>query len=264
MRILLSNDDGILAPGLCRLAAAVRDLGTVSVVAPDSPQSASAHAITLLEPLVVRTVELPDMEGVLGQSVSGRPADCVRLAIRNLLDQPPTLVLSGINRGANIGINIFYSGTVAAAAEGAMLGFPAVAFSVEIPSDGSEPDYGRAACYCRRILDILLADGLTRGDLVNVNIPDLTRRQPRGVRVTPQSTAGVEVEDEYILQARSGQERSYRIGDKYELRHQDHTDVAYLAEGYITITPLHIDMTNHDRLASLAHKDWTLDGHDFA
>ena len=117
MRILISNDDGILSPGLAALYAVVADMGEVHVVAPDSPQSAAGHSITLRHPLVIQPVKVCSPQPFTGSSVNGRPADCIRLAIRNLLPSPPDLVLSGINEGANIGINVFYSGTVAAAAE---------------------------------------------------------------------------------------------------------------------------------------------------
>ena len=188
MRILLSNDDGIDSPGLAALRAAVNDLGAVTVVAPSSPQSAAGHAITVHQPLEVRRIKVGPEE-FLGISVDGRPADCVRLAIRTLLPEPPDLVLSGINEGANVGINVFYSGTVAAAAEGAMFGIPAVAFSA---GNAGGVNFPQVARLCRKVLNQLLRDGLTRGDLINVNIPVLKEGVPKGIRVVPQSTAGME------------------------------------------------------------------------
>jgi 5'-nucleotidase len=146
MRILLSNDDGILAPGLAALHAAVRDLGEATVVAPSSPQSAAGHSITLKTPLVVHRVQVGDGEASFwGSSVDGRPADCVRLAVRKLLGRWPDVVLSGINAGANVGVNVFYSGTVAAAAEAAMLGIPAVALSAGYEDSDDAIDYPRVA-----------------------------------------------------------------------------------------------------------------------
>ena len=217
MRILISNDDGILAPGLAALWAASESLGVTSVVAPDSPQSAAGHAITVHHPLAVKRLTVP-CEGreFLGISVDGRPADCVRLAIRMLLSAPPDLVLSGINEGANVGINVFYSGTVAAAAEAAMFGIPAVAFSAS--NAGGKIDYARAAALCRGVLDQLIANGLLHGD-----DPTLER---------------------------------YKLGDKYSFHPQADSDVEILNAGYITVTPLHVDMTNHDRLVSLARRAW--------
>ena len=161
MRILISNDDGILAPGLAALHAAVCDLGETTVVAPSSPQSAAGHSITLREPLAVRRVMVNDSAHPFwGNSVAGRPADCVRLAVRKLLAEWPDLVVSGINAGANVGVNVFYSGTVAAAAEAAMLGIPSVAFSAAYRASPDEIDYARARRLCRWVLDGLRAVGL--------------------------------------------------------------------------------------------------------
>ncbi len=261
MRILLSNDDGVFAPGLAALREAVDGLGEASIVAPDTPQSASAHSITVAKPLTVRKVRLDAPGRWEALSVDGRPADCVRLAIRELLDAPPDLVLTGINAGSNIGVNVFYSGTVAAAAEGAMLGLPAVAFSASFTEASPLEDFRRAATLCRWVLDELLEGGLVAGDLINVNIPAIsdTSQAPggvvRGVRVVPQSTA--EIEDAYVLQRSEAAGDTYKLGESYSFAPgQENTDVVSLAEGYITVTPLHVDMTNHDRLAALARRRW--------
>lgn len=250
MRILLSNDDGILAPGLAALHAVVADLGPITVAAPDSPQSAAGHAITLTHPLSVQRVKLAG--GFEGMSVDGRPADCVRLAIRNLMDARPVIVLSGINAGNNVGINVFYSGTVAAAAEAAMFGIAAVSFSASMIG---EVDFPRIAGYCRKVLDCLLAKGLAAGELVNVNIPSLAGGSPKGIKVVRQSTAGIE--DVYDLHEDDAGNRHYRISLDYSFGPcEEDTDVVALAEGYITVTPLQIDRTDHARLAALAECDW--------
>jgi 5'-nucleotidase len=251
MHILLSNDDGIQAPGLAALYRAVADMGTISVVAPDSPQSAAGHSITLKHPLAVRRVRL---EGVAAQacSVSGRPADCVRLAIRKLLEERPDIVLSGINAGTNVGINVLYSGTVAAAAEGAMLGIPSVAFSAAL--DGGV-DYDHVGRLCRRVLQRLLEGPMRVGDLINVNVPSLAGGEPLGVKVVKQSTAGLT--DSYIRHGDDPDAEAYRLSDEYEHIHQERTDVSALLEGHITVTPLHVDMTNHQRLAELQNLRWT-------
>lgn len=255
MKILLSNDDGILAPGLAALYAAVADLGQVTVVAPDSPQSAAGHAITLRHPLVVQEVHVGGAEGFVGMSVDGRPADCVRLAVRNLLPQRPDLVLAGINAGSNLGINVFYSGTVAAAAEAAMFGLPAVAFSAEIT--GGEIDFRRIAGICRCVLDQLLAAGLAGGELVSVNVPALGPAGPAGVRVSAQSTAGLE--DVYVGDVDARGREIYRLGDEYGFApHDEDTDVKALAKGYVTVTPLKVDMTDHPRMERLAGRQWHL------
>ncbi len=252
MKILISNDDGVLAPGLASLYAAMADLGDVTVVAPDSPQSAAGHSITIRGPLSVRKVHVEGPRDFHAVSVDGRPADCVRLAIFELLDGPPDLVLSGINAGANVGIHVFYSGTVAAAAEGAMFRIPAVAFSAEV-ADG-EVDFPRAATYCRGVLEAILADGLGPGDLVNVNVPSFSRGAPKGVKVTHQST--VELRDVYRKMHTEGDRDIYEIVDfSFDTGDPD-SDVASLAAGFVTVTPLHVDMTHHPSLGRLSGVRW--------
>ena len=267
MRILLSNDDGVDAPGLAALREAVDDMGDVEVVAPASPQSAAGHAITLTQPLTVRKVKLRG-GAYDALSVDGRPADCVRLAIRKLLDRQVDLVIAGINAGANVGVNVFYSGTVAAAAEAAMLGIPAVAMSAVVADRPNLPAVGKQASLagfaaiarlCRWVLGELVEAGLASGDLINVNIPPLggpgESGAPHGVVVVPQSTA--EIEDAYHLEAVAGGLDSFRLSDNYRFSaDQANTDVVRLAEGYVTVTPLHVDMTNHDRLGALARRKW--------
>ena len=179
MHILVCNDDGIFAPGLAALVWVAHQLGDVTVVAPESPQSAMAHSITLTKPLTVTKVQIPGAHGFEGLAVDGRPADCVRLAIKNLVTTPIDLVLSGINSGANVGINVFYSGTVAAAAEATMMGIPAVAVSVAwADGDDKTPNFMLAAEHARTLLDKLLTRTLSTDDLININIPDLVKSAP--------------------------------------------------------------------------------------
>ena len=229
------------------------DLGEVTVVAPDSAQSAAGHAITLKHPLTVQEVHVEAGDrSFTGLSVDGRPADCVRLAIRKLMAEPPDIVLAGINAGANVGVNIFYSGTVAAAAEAAMCDIPAVAFSVE--TSGGQVDFAAAARLCRWVLDNLLEEGLAGREVVNVNIPELGRGWPAGVRVVRQSSA--DLEDVYQPADSGGQQR-FRLVEHYGFGPAAaDTDVAALAEGYITVTPLQVDMTERNRLGSLALRRW--------
>ena len=252
MRILLSNDDGIESPGLGALVAAAADLGEVTVVAPAAPQSAVGQAITVRKPMAARRVRVPGPVDLRALSVDGSPADCVRLAIRKLLDSPPELVLAGINSGANVGMHVFYSGTVAAAAEGAMCGIPAVSFSAALAGGGL--DFPRLGRICRWILDRLLTAGLARGDLINVNFPALGPDTPKGVRVVPQSTADVVEHYDHQVDPHGC--------DTYELREYafpaggGDNDVDLLRAGYITVTPLHVDRTDRRRLAELAKVPW--------
>ena len=242
MRILLSNDDGVDAPGLAALCLAVADLGTITVAAPNRHQSAASHAITLKRPLTVRRRSIPSCPDVTALSIGGTPADCVRLAARRLLTQPPQLVLAGVNAGANVGINVFYSGTVAAAAEAAMMNIPAVAFSTELFE--GRTDFARAAAIAREVLDRLLAAGLGAGELINVNIPHAPPTPP-GLRVVKQSIS--RIEDAYCRHAPDHPLESYLLSDDYRFL-DCADDVAALAEGFVTVTPLRLDMTDHAQL----------------
>lgn len=251
MRILFTNDDGILAPGLAAMYKAMADMGEhVSIVAPLSPQSAAGHSITVHNPLITERVNVNNE--FWGISVDGRPADCVKLAFYELMDAPPDLVLSGINAGANVGINVLYSGTVAAAAEGAMLGARGVAFSLTM---GGTLDFERAGRYCRGVLQTLLAGGLAPGELINVNIPDLDRGEPRGVRIVRQSVVGVNEEYEPRVDPRG--RKYFWMTEKYGFRDPpDDTDVAAIRAGYVSVTPLHVDLTATTRMAQLESLGW--------
>ncbi len=250
MHILLSNDDGILAPGLAAMYRALVHRGKVTVAAPDSVQSAMGHAITVGQEIEVRRVHVHNE--FHGWRVAGRPADCVKLAACELVDDTPDLVVSGINDGANVSINVLYSGTVAAAAEGALLGFPAVAVSLE---RGREPDFARAAAIADRIIDVLLADGISPGHLININIPDLTSGRPKGVRVATQATQVME--DRYDRRDLPGDVRRYALhGDFADPAGARETDLHALHEGYVVVTPLHVDLTDQRRLPILDILEW--------
>jgi 5'-nucleotidase len=252
MRILISNDDGIEAPGLMALWDAVEDLGEIHVVAPDQTRSAAGHAITVRQPLWVRKVHVGQNSSRLGMSVSGSPADCVRLALSNLVPPPVDLVLSGINYGMNVGHHLFYSGTVAAAAEAAMFRVPAVAFSAASDTD---PDWPRVGGYCRRILERILSVPLAPGDLINVNIPASGSGQsPRGVRVARQSKT--QLRDVYRKTHSQDEAERWEIADWDFATEQTETDLVCVRKGYIALTPLHVDMTRHDEMESFSARDW--------
>ncbi len=250
MRILLVNDDGILAPGIAALRASVADMGEVTVVAPETPQSAAGRSLTLHGPIVCSPVHVDgEFHGI---SVAGRPVDCVKLAIRELMDIKPDLVLSGINAGENVGVNVFYSGTVAAGAEGALFGIPSVAFSLAC---AGEMDFHRAGQLCRKVLDGLLTTSIAPGELINVNIPALSQSSPRGVRVAPQSTAAVS--ETYHRETDADGRMIFRLDGNFEHGPQEtETDVTALADGFITVTPLMSDMTDHRRLEHFRQCCW--------
>jgi 5'-nucleotidase len=252
MRILLTNDDGIYAPGLRALRKALLPLGEVTVVAPATEQSAAGHSVTLLTPLLIQ--EVRDEENrFMGWAVEGRPADCVKLALLELLPTPPDLIVSGMNAGSNAGINVLYSGTVAAAIEGAFFRRTAVAVSLEYTKP-KPLDFTRAARYGRRVIDQILAHRPEPGTLFNVNIPSLEKGPVRGVRVVPQNVAPYTESYDRRVDPRG---RTYFwAGPEFGCPepHAD-TDVTALAESFITVTPLQFDLTNHALLAGM--KAWT-------
>jgi len=247
MNILITNDDGILAPGLLALANAVKDLGRIHIVAPETTQSAAAHSITLTDPLICGQVELPG--GLTGYRVAGRPADCVMLAMTELIPEPkPDLVLSGINAGANLGINVLYSGTVAAATEGAFFKLPSVAFSLKIRD---KVDFDYAGKVARYTLDLLLAKSAVRpGYVINVNIPPPECGWPKGIRVVPQSTQCGNPVFDRRLDPR-GRLYFWLTGSTDQCEEDGETDVFAVDENYIAVTPLMFDLTDYSRLKSL-------------
>ena len=254
MRILVSNDDGVRAPGILAMARAMRPVAEVMVVAPETAQSAAAHGVTLTAPLSVNRVHLDgDFEAY---SVDGRPADCVKLAIRELMQPPPDLVISGLNDGANTGINVLYSGTVAAAAEGAFFGIPAVAVSL---FHSERMDFEAAAHLARALIEQLLADGLHGGSLININIPPLEGGAPKGVRVVPQSM--LPWEDYFERVPGPDDHQAYWLkGDYLNLEPDADSDLHALVNGYVSITPLQFDLTHGAHLEELSRRRWVLPG----
>jgi 5'-nucleotidase len=255
MRILLTNDDGVYAPGLRSLRAELLKLGEVTVVAPATEQSAVGHSITLLTPLLVQEV-LDEHNQFMGWAVEGRPADCIKLALVELLPDPPDLVVSGLNAGANAGINVLYSGTVAAAIEGAF--FRRVSIAVSLEYTKPKPlDFPRAAELARQVIEQIMAHRPEGGSLFNVNIPSLERGPVRGIRVLPQNVAPyVETYD----RRRDPRGRVYfwsNPGFSCPAPHPD-TDVSALEEGYITVTPLQFDLTHAGMLRQMQDWPWRL------
>lgn len=249
MRILLTNDDGIYAKGIEVLHEHLGKDHEVVVVAPETEQSAVGHAITLTDPLRVKSI---DRNGVFfGQAVKGTPADCVKLAINELMQPPPDLVVSGINLGANVGINVIYSGTVSAATEGTVLGIPAIAVSINTFRD---PDFRPAARFARLLVLQVGAHGLPPHTSLNVNVPAISESQIRGVRVTRQGvTRFVEKFDRRI----DPRENVYywQCGSTPPLEEDGDTDAHALANDCISITPIQHDLTNYDFLESL--RSWS-------
>lgn len=253
MRILLTNDDGIYAPGLRALLPELRKLGEVIVVAPATEQSAVGHSVTLTTPLVVQEV-LDEERRAMGWAVEGRPADCVKLALRELLPEPPDLIVSGLNAGSNAGINVLYSGTVAAAIEGAFFRRTSIACSLEYTK--LKPlDFPRGADLARRVIEQVLAQKPPEGTLFNINVPSPERGPIRGIRAVPQNVAAyVETYDRRIDprgRMYFWANPDYRCPDP----HPD-SDVTALHEGWITVTPLRFDLTHPVLMEQMARWQW--------
>lgn len=241
MRILVTNDDGVGAPGLDALAEALGPLGEVTVVAPATEMSASAHSLTLTRPLRVK--KFSDRI----YSVDGTPTDCVFLAVFEILGGKADLLASGVNWGWNLGDDITYSGTVAAALEGTLLGIPSFAVSLE---RSKRPPHHRAAAFARVLAERVLEKGLPKDVYLNVNVP---ARPIRGVRFAHQGKRTYH--DGVSAERRREGEAVYRIGGYPEWDEQPGSDIAAFRAGYITVTPLRVDMTDRRSMARLARWD---------
>ncbi len=248
-RILLTNDDGIEADGLRELEAGCAGLGELVVVAPDREQSACSHALTLQRPLRI------EERGPGRFAVDGTPTDCVFLGINQILrDRRPDLVLSGINRGGNLGDDLTYSGTVAAAFEATLLGIPALAVSLEIAREHHFAAAGRVAA---RLAAEVLDRGLPPGTLLNINVPDLPFARLRGIRITRQGkrTYSDEVRENIDPRGR----RYYWIGGEVlPDEAAEGSDAAAVREGYVSLTPVHLDLTHYRVMAELERWDLRL------
>lgn len=255
MRILLTNDDGVYAPGLRALRKELLKLGEVTVVAPVGEQSAVGHSITLLTPLLVQQV-LDEDQQPMGWAVEGRPADCVKLALMELLAEPPDLVVSGMNSGSNAGINVLYSGTVAAAIEGAFFNCTSIACSFEYTK--LRPlDFPRAAELARRVIEQILAQRPAKGSLFNLNVPSLDRGPIRGVRVVPQNIAPYKETYDRRVDPR-GRVYFWTNPDFGCPEPIPDSDVTAMNEGFITVTPLQFNLTHAAQLEAMSGWEWKM------
>jgi 5'-nucleotidase len=230
-RILLTNDDGVRAPGLAALAEALGSVGEVTIVAPAENHSGTGHAINLSDPIYVARVELGP--GLTATSLTATPATCVRVALGRLLETKPDLVVSGVNRGSNFGLNAYISGTVAAAREAAMQGIPAISSSLDITG---HPNYGPAAAATARVATIVRQDGLPRGVFLNVNVPPGPATAHKGLKFARQSNQmGMERYDE--ARTPYGRQLFWSFFQQPTTAEPD-SDVQAALDGYIAVTPL--------------------------
>ena len=245
MHILITNDDGIFAPGLWVLQRAFSPAHDVTVVAPDRERSAIGHGITLHQPLRAEKVVVGN--GSRGIAVSGTPADCIKIAVLEILDQKPDMVIAGINPGANLGINVNYSGTVAAAKEASLYGITALAISVE--GTGSD-HYDEMARFVESFARRVAATGLPFGTFLNVNFPDMPVTETAGIRICRQ---GIEMFPENIEKRVDPRNRPYywQGCDGQTFHDNPDSDGSAVAAKYIAVTPLKCDGTDHTLMESL-------------
>ena len=248
--ILITNDDGVTAPGIMNLVESVKDLGKIVVVAPDKPQSGMGHAITIGQPL--RLHKIHSMENVETWSCTGTPVDCVKLAVDKVLHRKPDLCLSGINHGANHSINVIYSGTMSAAVEAAIESIPSAGFS--LMDYRIDADFTGARKYVRIITEKMLATPLEKHTVLNVNIPSVSPELIRGFKICKQAYAKYE-EDFIERNDPHGRHYYWLTGEFVNFDKAKDTDVWALANNYVSVVPVQFDLTNYVLKAKL-EKTW--------
>lgn len=250
MKILVSNDDGIGARGIQELAKALKEIGDVTVVAPLSEQSAVGHAISMKNPL--RVTEHYVNGEFFGYAVSGTPADCVKMGIRNIMKEKPDIVVSGINHGSNVAVNIIYSGTVSAAREATFMDIPSIAMSI---TSHNPEHFDPATQIAKELVEKVVKNGLTQGTLLNVNVPNVPSEKIQGTKIT---TQGLSTWDDYY------EERIDPYGNKYywlkgtlgDGNLGETSDEFAIENNFISVTPIHFDLTDADMVGNL--KNWDL------
>lgn len=249
--ILITNDDGITAPGIKNLVEAVKDLGKIIVVAPDKAQSGMGHAITIGQPLRMTKMEM--FEGIEAWQISGTPVDCVKLAVDKILHGKPDLCLSGINHGANHSINVIYSGTMSAAMEASIESIPSIGFSLLDYS--YEADFAAARHYVRKIVSsLLLQKKLEKHLLLNVNIPSIPVELIKGVKICRQAYAKYE-EDFEERKDPHGKKYYWLTGEFVNFDKGKDTDVWALEHNFVSVVPVQFDLTNY-KLKLQLEKNW--------
>ena len=245
--ILITNDDGITAPGIRTLIEVMKGLGDVVVVAPDSPQSAMGHAITVNSTLFVEKIKVDDGKQ-MEYSCSGTPADCVKLAVNQILERKPDLCVSGINHGSNSSINVIYSGTMSAAIEAGIEGIPAIGFSLLDYSCNA--NFEATKKFVKTIAENVLKEGLPKDVVLNVNIPNLSNQELKGIKICRQARAYWE--DEFDKRKNpQGRDYYWLTGKFVNLDHGEDTDEWALKNGYVSVVPVQFDLTAHHSIQTL-------------
>ena len=248
--ILVTNDDSVHAKGIKELVLVASEFGNVLVVAPNKPQSGMGHAITITKPL--RMEPYNGFDGVEAYSCSGTPVDCVKLAVFEILKRKPDLLLSGINHGENSSTNVLYSGTMSAAIEGAMEGIPSIGFS--LADFNSDADFSAAKNVATELIPQIMNKGLPNNTALNVNVPKVSYRDLKGIKVCAQAHAYWE--DKFDSRRDQFGRPYYWLTGQFSDRDQrKDTDLYYLKMGYATIVPTHFDLTNYEVLRNLKYLD---------
>ena len=251
LSILVSNDDGIFSEGLAALVKELRTIADVTIVAPDSQQSAVGHAITVHRPLRMR--EMSKEGQFYGYATDGTPADCVKLATRNIMKQKPDLVISGINHGSNTAISVIYSGTVSAATEGTILGIPS--FAVSLTTFEPNADFTYAAKFAKKLALKIVREGLPNGTLLNVNVPPVPENEIKGVVITRQGKSVWN--DEFEARRDPGNKQYFWLkGELVELDDEEDIDQRAILNNKVSVTPIQFDLTNHAMIERL--REWNI------
>jgi 5'-nucleotidase len=245
--ILVTNDDGIAAPGILALVAVMQEIGEVVVVAPDKPQSAMGHAITINNIMYLNKISAENAT-VLEYSCSGTPVDCVKLAVNEILHRKPDLCVSGINHGSNSSINVIYSGTMSAAVEAGIEGIPAIGFSLLDYDWNADFDAGKN--YIKQIALQVLENGLPKGVILNVNFPKLNEKEIKGVKICRQANA-IWMEKFDKRKTPQGKDYYWLTGEFVNNDKGEDTDEWALAHGYVSLVPVQFDLTAHHAIQQL-------------
>lgn len=249
--IFVTNDDGFSAKGIQSLFDAVKELGDIVLIAPDSPQSGTGHAITIHHPLRLNKLSMYDTEHAY--SCTGTPVDCVKLGVYEVMHRKPDILVSGINHGANTSTNVLYSGTMSAAVEGAMERIPSIGFSLD--SFDQDADFSLAQQVVRTVVGKVLEQGMPNGVCLNVNIPDIPKEDFQGLKVCKQAHAYWA--DRFDKrQDQFGKTYYWLTGDFINEDQKEHTDLYWIERNYATVVPTKFDMTAHEELSNI--ESWNL------
>lgn len=251
--ILVTNDDGINAPGIRTLIEVMKELGEVYVVAPDAPQSGMGHAITINDAIYCNHIKLANDETQIEYSCSGTPVDCVKLAVNEIIKRKPDLCVSGINHGSNSSINVIYSGTMSAAVEAGTMGIPAIGFS--LLDFSHEADFNPAKKFVKKIAQQALKNGMPKGVVLNVNIPKLNLQEINGIKICRQAKAYWQEKFDKRTNP-TGRDYYWLTGEFVNEDEGEDTDEWALKHGYVSVVPVQFDLTAHHTINEF--KEWDL------